>query len=325
MASSFNKYYASWHNEIPKKMHDNIVKRSPTMLMLTRKEKKWSSGSDTIQPHIKYVQATNSGSYRGYDTLDITPQQTRTDAEFRRKQLYASIVYNGYEVASSRGENAVFDMAEIAMQDAEDALYDKFATQIFSNGTGNGGKDILGLAAAIDDGTNVAIYGGIDRTSQVWWKSVYNNAIGTLSMDELTQAFVQASRGGMQNSPDFIVAGFTAWNAVNTLCRNRFQEHAGTNNAAKMFANLGFPYINFMGVPVVYDEYCPTAELYMLNSETVQLWSDPVINFKPTELVKPANMDAKIGQILWSGELICTEPRANVHFKGITGADLTTP
>lgn len=325
MASSFDKYFASWVNEIPKKMYDNIVKRSPTFTMLMRKEKTWNQGGDTIQPHIKYQQATNAGSYKGYDTLDITPQQTRTDAMFFRKQNYASIVFNGYEVASSRGKNAIFDMAEVAMQDAEDTMFDKMATQIFSDGTGNGGKDILGLEAAIDDGTGVAIYGGIDRTTNTWWKAQQLSAAGTLSMSELTEKYVQCSRGGMQNSPDFMVAGFTAWNAVNTLCRNRFQEHSMTSNAGKMFANLGFPFINFMGVPVVYDEYCPTGTLYMINSETLQLWSDPVINFKPTEMVKPANMDAKIGQILWSGELVCTEPRANAKIEGITGADTTTP
>lgn len=98
-----------------------------------------------------------------------------------------------------------------------------------------------------------------------------------------------------------------------------------TSSAGKMFGNLGFPYINFMGVPVVYDEYCPAQTLYMLNSETIQLWVDPQINFKMTELVKPANMDAKIGQVLWSGELICTEPRANAKITGITSADVSTP
>lgn len=325
MASAFDKYYASWHNEIPKKMYDNISKRSPTMTMLMRKEMKWDSGGDTIQPAIEYAFATNSGSYRGYDLLDINPQQTVTDAQFARKQYYASIVYNGYEVASSRGENAIFKMSEIAMKGAERAMYNNMMTDLFGTGTANGGKALLGLDAAVDAGAGTAIYGGIDRTSNAFWRSIVTSVAGNLSMAQLTDAYVRASRGGMQNSPDFIVAGLTAWEAINTLCRNKFQEHSGVNNAGKMFANLGFPFINFMGVPVVYDEYCPTGTVYMLNSETVQLWSDPVINFKPTELVKPANMDAKVGQILWTGELICTEPRANAKLTGITGADTTTP
>lgn len=316
MPTSFNKYFASWKDEIPKKMFDNIVKRSPTFAFLTQNKKQWDEGGDTIRPHIKYQQATNAGSFRGYDTLDITPQQTRTDAEFRLKQLYASIVFNGYEEASDKGENAVFKMAEIAMKDAEDALFNLFATQLFQDGTGNGGKDILGLAAAIDDGTNVAIYGGIDRTSATWWKSQYNGSVGALTDAILTQYFVQASRGGMKNSPDFMVAGLQAWQAVNKVVSAKYQTHSITSNATKMIGALGFPVIEFMGVPVVYDEYCPTAELYMLNSETIQWWNKKFA--KPSEMVKPANMDAQIGQLFTYGELICTEPRANVHLKGIT-------
>lgn len=293
MASQFNKYYASWVNEIPSRLFNNVIKRSPTLTMLTRKEKKWDSGGDTIQPAITYAFATNAGSYRGYDTLDITPQQTVTDAEFRRKQNYASIVYNGYETASSRGPNAIFKMAEIAMTDAENAIFNNMATQVFSDGTGNGGKDILGLAAAIDDGTGTSIYGGIDRTTNAFWRSIVTPSGGALSMSEMTTTWIQASRGGPANSPDFFVAGLTAWQVVNTLVRNRYETHSLTSAASKMFGNLGFPVINFMGVPVVYDEYCPTDTLYMINSETVQLWSDPVINMKPSELVKPPNMDAK--------------------------------
>lgn len=318
MATSFNKYFASWLDLIPKKMYDNISRRSPTMAMLLKGKKTWDEGGDTIRPHIKYQHATNAGSYRGYDTLDITPQQTRTDGEFRMKQLYASIVFNGYESAASSGELAIFKMADIAMKDAEDALYNLMAQQIFSDGTGNAGKDLLGLAAAIDDGTNVAIYGGIDRTTATWWKSQYTNAVGAVTMDKLRRPYMLASRGGMQNSPDFMVAGLDAWDFVNALTDTKLEYTVPVNNAGKMFANMGFPFINVFGVPLVYDEYCPAADLYMLNSETIQFWNKPGMFAKPTELVKPANMDAKIGQLLTFGELICEEPRANVHLKGIT-------
>jgi hypothetical protein len=317
MTTSFNKYYASWKNEIPKKMFDNISKRSPTMMMLLGKKKDWSEGGDTIQPHLKYAHATNAGSYRGYDSLDITPQQTRTDAEFRMKQLYASLVYNGYEVAASKGPNAIFSMAEIAMKDAEDAMFNILATQVFSDGTGNGGKDLLGLAAAIDDGTNVANYAGIDRTTAAWWKSVYNGSVGAITLAKLRSPFRQASRGGMKNSPDYMVAGGDAWDFISSLTDSTLQHNIPVNNVGKMFANMGFPFVNLFGVPLVYDEYCPADELYMLNSETTRLWVKPGLNMTPTEVVKPANMDARIGQILFGGELICTEPRANVHLKGI--------
>lgn len=318
MASSFNKYFASWKDHIPKKMYDNISKRSPTLAALMKDKKEWDQGGDTIRPHIKYAHSTAVGSYQGYDTLNITPQSTRTDAEFRMKQLYASIIFNGYEEAASRGENAVFKMAEIAMKDAEDALTNLMSTQIFSDGTGNSGKDLLGLKAAVDDGTNVATYAGINRSTYTWWKAQVNLSVGAATIAKLRTLYTACVRGGMQNAPDFIVAGLDAWNHIATLLDSKQQINTQTNDMGKMFANFGFPYINFMGIPIVYDEYCPTDELYMLNSETIQLWNKPGMNFKPTEMVKIPNMDAHAGQILFFGEIICTEPRANGHADGIT-------
>jgi hypothetical protein len=35
-------------------------------------------------------------------------------------------------------------------------------------------------------------------------------------------------------------------------------------------------------------------------------------------MVKPANMDARVGQIFWAGELICNEPRANGKIENLT-------
>lgn len=317
MATSFNKYYASWVDLIPQKMYDNISKRSPLFVMITKDKKVWDEGGDTIRPHIKYAQATNRGSYRGYDVFDVTPQQTRTDGEFRMKQLYSGITYNGYEQSASKGKNAVFKMAEIAMKDAEDTLYDLFATQMFGDGTGNGGKDLLGLAAAVDDGTNVAVYGGIDRTTSTWWKSQYNGTTGAITIAKLRTMYRQCSRGGMQNSPDFMVCGGDAWDFISALTDSSLQYTVPVNNAGKMFANLGFPYINLFGVPVVYDEYCPATELYMLNSDTIQFWNKPGMFAHPNEVVRPHNMDAYFGQLLTYGELVCTEPRANGHMKGI--------
>lgn len=318
MASSFDKYFASWLDLIPKKMYDNISKKSPTLMMLMKKKKEWDSGGDTIRPHIKYAHATNRGSYQGYDPLDITPQSTRTDAEFKMKQLYASIIFNGYEAAASKGELAIFKMAEIAMKDAEDALTDLIATQIFSDGTGNGAKDLLGLEAAVDDGTNVATYAGINRSTYTWWKAQLNNSVGALTIPKMRAEYTAAARGGMTDKPDFITAGLDAWNHYATLveANGTLQQPMGKN--AEAFANQGFAQLSFMGIPVVYDEYCPTDEMYMINSESIQLWTKPGMTFKPTEMVKPANMDAKVGQILTYGELICTQPRSNAHLKGIT-------
>lgn len=317
---NFDKFIASFLPKIPDQMYNQIKKSSPLMYTLLRKNKKWDSGGDTIKPHLKYKEATNVGSYRGFDTLDVTPQDTRTDAEFRLKQLYASIVFSGYEEAASKGELAIKKMAKVAMEDAESAIKDLFAQQLFGDGTGNGGKDLTGLAAAVDDGTNVANYGGIDRGTYSFWKSQYDGAAEAITLAKMRQLYTKCARGGMKNAPDLIVTDLDTWNSYAALVESNASLQYPTGKLGKEFANLGFVQLSFMGIPVVYDEYAPANTMYFLNSDSIQLWTKPGLKFKPTELVKPSNQDAKVGQILYAGELICTEPRANGKIENIANA-----
>jgi hypothetical protein len=308
---NFDKFLASFLPKIPKQMYDNIAKSSPMMYQIMKLKKQWDSGGDTIKPHLKHKQATNAGSYQGYDSLDITPQDTRTDAEFRLKQLYASIIFNGYEEAASNGELAIMKMADIATTDAEDAIKDQFAQMLFGDGTGNNGKDILGLKAAVDDGTLVGTYGGINRSAYAFWKSQYDGTATALTVPRMRNIFTKCSRGGMENKPDFIVCDLATWNKYADIVDGKTNIQQPLGKVGQEFANLGFTQISFMGIPIVFDEYCPANTMYFLNSKTLQLWTKPGRDFKPSEMVKPPNMDAKVGQIFWAGELICVEPRAN--------------
>jgi hypothetical protein len=315
---NFDKFLASFLPKIPAKMYDQIMKSSPMMYMIMKQKKQWDSGGDTIKPHLKWRHATNVGSYQGYDTLDITPQDTRTDAEFKLKQLYASIIFNGYEQAASSGDLAIFKMAAIAADDAESALKDLFAQLLFKDGTGNGGKDILGLKAAVDDGTNVATYGGINRGTYAWWKAQYDGAVAALTVAKMRSMYAKCSRGGMENKPDFIVTDLNQWLAYANLVDGKTTIQQPLGKVGEEFANLGFNQISFMGIPVVYDEYCPANTMYFLNSSTLDLYTKPGLDFKPSEMVKPPNMDAKVGQIFWAGELICNQPRANGIITNLT-------
>ncbi|MCI3922435.1 phage major capsid protein [Paenibacillus sp. TRM 82003] len=320
MALDFDKYLASWLPKLTKKVHDNITKSSPVLYMMLKDDAPWNDGQggDIFQPHIKYAHATNRGWYSGYDTLDITPQDTRTAAEFRKKQAYASIIFNGYEEASDKGELAVQKVVKQAYDDAQATLKDMMATALFETGAANA-KQIVGLPAAIDDGTNTASYGNIDRTTNVWWKSQYDSG-SQLAVAKMREIFTACARGGMKDSPDYIVCDLDTWNAYAALVDGKTTIQQPMGKIGEEFANLGFKQISFMGVPVVYDEYCPANTMYILNSNTIKLYADPSVKFKTTELTKPANMDAKVGQIKWFGNMVCTEPRANGKLVSLTYA-----
>ena len=313
MALNFDTMAASYLALIPNKMYDQIKKASPVMAMTLRQKKTWDEVGDTIRPHIKYKDADNRGSYKGYDTLNITPQDTRTSAEFKMKQLYASIIFNGYQEAADKGELAVKKLVAIAAEDAESTLKDLFAQQIFGDGTGNSGKDLTGLPAFIDDGTTTAIYGGIDRATNAWWKAnVKLSANGkVLDIKHMREVFTKCVRGGFSNKPDYIVTDLATWLKYAELIDGKTNIQQPLGKIGQEFANLGFTQLSFMGVPVVYDEYCPVDTMYFINSDSFQLWTKPGRNFQPSELVKPKDQDAKVGQIFFAGEFVGTEPRAN--------------
>lgn len=318
MALDFDKYLASWLPKISRKVYDNIAKSSPTLYMLLKNKKKWNDGQggDIYQPHIKYKQANNRGYFQGYDTLNISPQDTRTSAEFRLKQAYASIIFNDYERAADRGELAVQKVVKIAYDDAQSTIRDMLAEDIFGTGASDP-KKIVGLPAAVDDGTNTAVYGNIDRATNAFWKAQYKDS-QQLTVSLMREMFTKCARGGMKDKPDFIVCDLETWNAYADLVYGKTNIQQPLGKIGEEFANLGFVQISFMGVPVVYDEYCPANSMYFLNSKTIALHTDPGTNFRTTELVKPANMVAKVGQLLWYGNLVCEEPRANAKLTNLT-------
>lgn len=322
MPTYTDQILASWLQEIPSQMYNQISKSSPLMYMLMRKKKTWDQGGDTIKPHLKTARSTSNGSYRGYDTLDITPQNTRQSATFNMKQYYGNLIISGYEELGDKGKNAIFKQLAIATDDAKDDLLDKFNQDIFGTGAGNGGKNILGLQAAIDDGTVVGTYASIDRSTNPWWRSYANNTTGTLNTAKMRSAVTRASlgggKGGMDKAPDFIVTDPATWEIYANMVDGKTTIQQPLGKVGEEFANLGFTSVSFQGIPVVYDEYCPVGTMYFINSNFLQFWVKPGRDFTPSEMVKPANMDAKVGQIFWAGELINTAPRKHAVLRGIT-------
>jgi len=313
MSLNFDKFLASLLPLIPKKMYDNVSKSSPLMYMFMKQKKTWDEGGDTIQPHIKYRHTDTRGSYSKYDKLKINPQDTRTGAQFKMKQLYATIRFNGYEEAASKGELAVHKLVAQAVEDAEASIKDLFAQQIFGDGTGNNGKDLTGIKAYIDNGTTVAVYGGIDRATNAWWKANVKKSANNkvLDLKHMREVFTKCVRGGMENKPDFIVTDLDTWIKYAELIDGKTNIQQPLGKIGQEFANLGFTQLSFMGVPVVYDEYCPADTMYFINSNTFQLYGKPGRMFQPSEIVKVPDEDSKVGQIFFAGEFVGTEPRAN--------------
>ena len=194
---------------------DNVT-RNNALLMKMRERgnvKPFSGGNVTLE-EIMYNDANtlNAGSYSGYDTIDITPNSPISAAQFDIKQYAAAVSISGLEMLQNSGKEQIIDLLEGRIQVAEAQLMNQISAGLYSDGTGNGGKDIVGLAAAISTTPGSGTYGGINRATWAFWRNVAFDATtdgGAAATSANIQSYmnrvaVQLVRG--TDRPDMIVA-----------------------------------------------------------------------------------------------------------------------
>ena len=75
-------------------------------------------------------------------------------------------------------------------------------TMLFGNGTGNSGKDMLGLAACIGLGNDAggSSFAGIDATDSdnSWWRSSVKNQAGAIDVASMATMYNNVSVGNDQ-------------------------------------------------------------------------------------------------------------------------------
>jgi hypothetical protein len=85
-----------------------------------------------------------------------------------------------------------------------------------------------------------------------------------------------------------------------------------------------------MGVPVIYDPFCPLGEMYMVNTRYTALYLSeyaPFI-FSGFESTIPMGQIASIGVLITALDLVCAKPSSGAHYTGMGSgawASLTTP
>lgn len=253
-------------------------------------------GTSIVEPLI-YEANDTVASYSGYDAIDLTPQDGISAAEYQWKQLAVSIAISGIEEAKNRGEQAILKLLQAKIMQAEETIKKSLNDQLFSDGTGNGGKDFLGLEAIAATTNNTV--GGIDASSNSWWNPYVESTAQALTASAMATAYNTAANGS--DYPDIIVTTQTLFEKYESLLTPnvRYQD---TNKA-----NLGFQNLMFKQTPVVFDKAAPTGKMFFLNTKYLKLTGMNGFWFNTTDFMKGtvAGVDAKYSLILVYGQLTC--------------------
>lgn len=286
-------------------------------IRLASRERIVLDGGDQVRQPILYDRL-NGGSYSGLDTFDTSRRPTKTVLQFDWAQYYANLTVDGRTIIKTSGSGSrVLDLVESEMETARMTLAELLGTDVYLDGTGNASKNLLGLIAAIDDGTNVATYGGITRDGSVHGTAVrgnLNTTGGALSLALVNSVMGTATI--QPHRPDLIVTTQTLWDRFweRVQPQQRYPSGPGFDDLAR----VGFNAINFNGSAVVVDSHVASGNAWLLNTDFIKLIIHRDRDFQFTGFQKPHNQDALLGQILFAGQLVCQSPRLQVRMTGLT-------
>lgn len=304
---------------------DSVTRNNALLMKLKQRGNvKTVSGGNVIMQELMYNDPStlNAGSYSGYDTIDITPNSPISAAQFDLKQYAAAVSISGFEMLQNSGKEQIIDMLEGRIQIAEAQLMNQISAGIYGDGTGNGGKDITGLQAAISKTPATGTYGGINRANWTFWRNVAFDATtdgGAAASASNMQSYmnrvaVQLVRG--TDRPDMIVADNNYYRFFLESLQ-AIQRVTSEDSAA-----AGFTSIKYMGAGLNCDVFLdggiggqiPANTMYFINSKFLFFRPHKDRNFVPIGGDRQSvNQDAVVKLIGWAGNLTCS----GAQFQGV--------
>ena len=301
MALNYDALTALTEKKYLPKIVDNFFKSNPLLVYMKDRQKTWAGGYKIVEPLI-YGNIEGVKSYSLYDTIAYDTSIPISAAEFQAKNIVAPIIISKDEELQNSGETQVLSMLQSKIQIVEETLKSSITSMLYGDGTGNGGKDLTGLGAAI---SNTGTYGGIDRSVYTWWqaKVLSNHATtpgtaATLSLDKMMRMFLALSDGNEQ--PDIILCGVATWLEYFKLLEAKIDIQT---TVGKKMADYGFQTLEFMGKPIMADPNCPEGIMYFLNSKYINWRVHKDANFKVTPFHTDDTRLAKKQEILLTGNL----------------------
>lgn len=303
------------------KLNDNMSDNNALLYRLReRGNVKPFGGGRTIVEELEYADNSTYTRYSGYDTLNISPSDVFTAAEFNIKQCAVAVSISGLEELQNSSGERVIDLLESRIKNAERTMMNNMSVDIYSDGTADGGKQVGGLQLLVSDAPTSGTVGGIDRAT---W-SFYQNQLYDFSVETVTPSastiqsamntlYLRCARG--TDRPDLIVMDNTYFGYywASLQANQRF-----TN---EKMAAAGFDNLKFMGADVVFDGgiggACPAQHAYFLNTNYLRLRPHRDRNMAPLNPDRfSVNQDALVKLIGWAGNMTLS----NAFLQGVMHA-----
>lgn len=295
---------------------DQYSKTAPMLAMLTANANIAAGGVSSITQPAKFNRAVTpqSSDYAGRFNLPADVPGTK-DAIWNLKFMIVPIQMFGVELAI-QDEHRVIDLMASRFDDVGESMSDYDSTALYGNVTDT--TQILGLPAAIDDGTNLVTYAGLSRTTNPKWKSFYRAvSTGTYpTRANVMQYIVLVAKNAGGEMPKAVFVGMNTWLALQQDFQGmETMQRVPGDYMGKDDANSGFMALSIAGVPVFADPYCPEGDMWIINHRYLNLYVHQTLGFAmaPFQSMISNGQYAWVGAVMSMRELVCSKPAAQGH------------
>ncbi len=248
----------------------------------TAKERK--RGGASLSHGIHYAKSNAGGSYSRYGAMNTTPQDNLT-----RDQI------DGFtERIAGKGEWAIEDALQEKRDEAEASLKDQLEVDIFKASPGS--DDLRSLAGIV---ATTGTEGQISATTNSWNQSVVVTggswASGT-GRAQLTNMCNTASKRLPVGALEVLISDQTSYEAYEGTIINNYRY-------LTQKPDIGTTALAFKEIPWIWSVQGTSGVIYGLHSDACKFYVNSDTDFIFTGFMKPANQDAKVGQILFAAAL----------------------
>jgi len=289
---------------------DNLTQNNAILMHLDKKGNvRPFSGGNVILEEIMYndPNTNNANSYSGYEVLNISPDSPISAAQYKIAQYADAVTMSGLEMLQNSSKEAIIDLLDGRMQVSEARLLNRISGDLFLDGTGNGGKNLDGLAAAVSATPTSGTYGGINAANWAFWQNTATTGTTITASNiqsKMTSTALQLVRG--TDKADLIVAD-TNFYSLYVQSLQAIQRITSEESGSAGFASMKF-YGGGTSADVVlgggYGNEQPSNTMYFLNTNYIFLRPHKERNFVPIGGERQAiNQDAIVKLYGWAGNL----------------------
>lgn len=292
-----------------KKIQDNVTKNNGLLAYIKdRGNVREITGGSVIFEELSFAENANAGWYSGYDLLPTAVQDVLSAAQFDIKQAAVPVIISGLDELRNDGPEQMIDLMTGRLDVAESTMANLIAAGLYSDGTAAGGKQLVGLDAAVPTNPATGTYGGIDRATWTFWRSKISSLAGPISATNVQPAmnamWAQLVRG--MDRPNVLIMDSLFWLQY-LASLQALQRFTGSETG-----KLGFPTIKYMDADCILDGgiggFAAARTCYFLNTKFLYYRPHRRRNMVPLSPNRryAVNQDAEVQILAFAGNMTCS-------------------